>query len=148
MRKLLLYNVTTIIVLLICYISLFGWKSLEKYLKKDVFIITEEESLPSISPPGLYYTKLALKIYIVFLVSVIYIMSANPSTGSGWKDNHWLNRTDDQMFDWTEIEKNGYYVQDILILKENSTLNPTSRQGNIIELFEASSNRSIEIQSY
>ena len=53
MMKLLLYNVTTIIILLICYISLFGWKSLEKYLKKDVFIITEEESLPSISPPGL-----------------------------------------------------------------------------------------------
>ena len=75
-------------------------------------------------------------------------MSANPSTGSGWKDNHWLNRTYHQMFDSTEIEKNGYYVQDILISKENSTLKPISREGNIIELFEASSNRSIEIQSY
>ena len=51
MSKLLAYNVTAIISLLICYVSLFGWKSLQKYLKKDVLIITEVEVPALVTPP-------------------------------------------------------------------------------------------------
>ena len=72
MGKLLVYNVTTIIILLICYITLFGWNSLEKYFKKDVIIITEEENPSSISPPGFISFRFDFSIELSFCFSYNY----------------------------------------------------------------------------
>lgn len=47
-----IYNVAAITSLLILYVSLFGWKSLQKYLKKEVFIINDEEIPQLVSPPS------------------------------------------------------------------------------------------------
>ena len=52
------------------------------------------------------------------------------------------------MFDWTEVEKNGYYARDIFSSKGNSTFKPINKQGKIDRLFKASSNQSIEIQTF
>ena len=52
MRKILIYNVAVITSLLICYAAMFGWKSLQKYLKKDVFIIKDEEIPQLVIPPS------------------------------------------------------------------------------------------------
>ena len=51
-KLILFYNFIVITSLLICYLSLFGFKSLQKYLKKDVITIKEEEIPQSITPPG------------------------------------------------------------------------------------------------
>ena len=52
------------------------------------------------------------------------------------------------MFEWNEVMKNGYSVQDIIIAKENHTFQPIYRQDKIVELFAASLNQSIDIQTY
>ena len=72
-------------------------------------------------------------------------MASNPSTGSGWKDT---NLKGDKMFEWNEVMKNGYSVQDIIIANENHTFQPIYRQDKIVELFAASLNQSIDIQTY
>ena len=74
-------------------------------------------------------------------------MAINPSTGSGWKDSYTLTDKEDQQFEG--IEKNGYFLEDIIISKENHKFHPIyNRQGKIVELYAAISNQSIGIQTY
>ena len=50
--KLALTNVIGITALVALYVFLFGLRSLQKFIGKDVIIITHEESMSSILPPG------------------------------------------------------------------------------------------------
>ena len=62
-------------------------------------------------------------------------MAINQSTGSGWKDSSYtLTDTGDQLFEG--LEKNGYFLEDIIISKENHKFHPIyNRQGKIVELY-------------
>ena len=46
-------------------------------------------------------------------------MAINPSTGSGWKDSYTSTDTGEQ---FEGIEKNGYFLEDIIFSKENHKL--------------------------
>ena len=59
--KLLLSNLIGIIALIALYVFLFGLKSLQKFIGKDVIIITHEESMSPILPPGNVVKKKLLK---------------------------------------------------------------------------------------
>ena len=60
--KLVLSNVIGITALVALYVFLFGLKSLHKFIGKDVIIITHEESMSSILPPGNVVKKKLLKL--------------------------------------------------------------------------------------
>ena len=60
--KLVLSNVIGITALVALYVFLFGLRSLQKFIGKDVIIITHEESMSSILPPGNVVKKKLLKL--------------------------------------------------------------------------------------
>ena len=69
----------------------------------------------------------------------------NPSTTSGWKINNCVLEKNDQLFKC--MEKNAYFVRDILISKENQ-FKPVYEKDRIVRLFSDATNQSIEIQTY
>ena len=128
--KILAYISVNIILLLI-YSYFFGQKSIQKFLKRGVVIVQQEDRNSSIIPPGntytcTYYTYVYIITYLRKSLNtafvVITIIPMNATSGTGWKNEDDTACMDFQGNQFIECIERHAYSKEELHLESNKNV--------------------------